>query len=317
MVDHGTTRIKRLRRNLRLTSAIVLLAVGVLLPVLLSTLVGIITLVSGDISYNLILGILTIAFTSAAIGSAIMVTVLLSRRARTARLQSDFLANITHELRTPLSSIRMYAQTLQSGVLEQDPARMATSIDTIIRETEWLETLIDRVLTWRTAAKDQIELDMVVEPIGPAVADAGQRFVRMLPPGEVDFVQQIESQALVRHDSRAIGSIVLNLLSNAYKYTEEDKRIRLELEDGQDEVIIRVEDNGPGIPKREHGRMFDPFYRVEAPGRSSTSGAGLGLAIVRHMVREHEGAVSVESEADKGATFLIHLPVAHPEEPEN
>lgn len=306
----GATRIKRLRRNLKLTGAIVLLSVGVLLPVLLSTFVGILNIVLGTGSQSIILGVLTISFTSAAIGSAIIVTVLLGRRSRTARLQADFLANVTHELRTPLSAIRMYAQTLQLGVLDGDVERTKTSVDTIIRETEWLEAMIDRVLTWRAAAQDRFVLDMVSEPLGPVVDEVATRFRRMLAPGEVSFQVKNDSLIPVLHDKNGIVTLILNLLTNAYKYTGPDKRITLEATDEPGTVIIVVGDNGVGIPQREHGRIFDPFYRVESSRSLKASGAGLGLAIVRHMVGAHQGQVFVESSEGEGSRFSIHLPAA-------
>jgi two-component system, OmpR family, phosphate regulon sensor histidine kinase PhoR len=306
----GATRIKRLRRNLKLTGAIVLLAVGVLVPVLLSTLVGILTIVLGTGSQSIILGVLTISFTSAAVGSAIILTVLLGRRSATARLQADFVANVTHELRTPLSAIRMYAQTLQLGVLDGDVERTRTSVDTIIRETEWLEAMIDRVLTWRAAAQDRFDVDLVSEPLGPVVQEVATRFRRMLPPGEVDFEVQNTSESPVLHDKNGLESMMLNLLTNAYKYTGADKRITLEVTDEKDTVIVAVIDNGVGIPEREHGRIFDPFYRVESGRGGKASGAGLGLAIVRHMALVHRGQVFVESAAGKGSRFSIHLPMA-------
>lgn len=309
MASPSATRIKRLRRNLPLTGAIVLLAVGVLVPVLLSTLVGILTIVLGSGSQSLILGVLTISFTSAAVGSAVMVTVLLGRRSRTARLQADFLANVTHELKTPLAAIRMYAQTLQMGVLAEDPERTRQSVETILRETEWLGAMIDSVLTWRAAARDRFVLSPVVEPIGPLVEQTAERFLKMLPPGEVEFSQLVETTAALRHDPRGLGILLLNLLINAYKFTGRRKKIRLEARDQGDHVELAVADNGIGIPRREHGRIFDPFYRVEMSHGRQTSGAGLGLAIVRHMVEAHGGQVLVESSVGGGTRFSIHLPV--------
>ncbi|MFH2010042.1 MAG: HAMP domain-containing sensor histidine kinase [bacterium] len=310
----GATRIKRLRRNLQLTGAIVLLSVGVLVPVLLSTGVGIITLVIGEGTKSIILGVLTISFASAAIGSGIIVAVLLGRRARTARFQADLLANVTHELRTPLSAIRMYAQTLQLGVLNEDPERTRTSVDTIIRETEWLEANIDRVLTWRAAAKDRFDLDMVAEPLGPLLHETVARFRRMLAPGDAELEVRVDSQLPVLHDKGGITAILLNLLINAFKYTGKEKRITLEATDGEHQVVIAISDNGIGISAKEHGRIFDPFYRVESRHRSTASGAGLGLAIVRHMVLAHAGQVFVESREGEGSKFTITLPEATTEE---
>ncbi len=306
----GGTRIKRLRRNLRLTGAIVWLSVGVLVPVLLSTGVGILTLFMGNSSESIILGVLTLSFTSAAIGSGIIVAVLLGRRARTARLQADFLANVTHELRTPLASIRMYAQTLESGLLDQDPARARQSVKTILRETEWLGSMIDDVLTWRAAAKDRFELNPVVAPVAAVTEDAAARFRRMLAPDEVEFTVQVDTVLPVRHDKRGLAILIQNLLVNAYKYTGREKKIRLEATDQGDQVQLVISDNGVGIPDTEIGRIFDPFYRLEAGRGHGAGGAGLGLAIVRHMVAAHDGEVFVESPASGGCRFLVRLPVA-------
>jgi two-component system phosphate regulon sensor histidine kinase PhoR len=130
----------------------------------------------------------------------------------------------------------------------------------------------------------------------------------------VDFRVHIDTQAPVLHDANGVAILVLNLLTNAYKYTRADKRITLDVTDGDDVVILAVGDNGVGIPAPEHGRIFDPFYRVESNTGSKASGAGLGLAIVRHMVGAHQGEVFVESPAQQGSRFIIHLPVARQQE---
>lgn len=300
-------RIRKLRRNLSLTGAIVTISVGVLVPVLLSTGVGIVALAIGEGSADLVLGVLVLSFAAAAIGSAIIATVLLGRRARIARLQSDLLANVTHELRTPLSAIRLHAQTLEQDI--EDPEKAKRCVQIIIRETGWLEAMIDRVLTWRAAAKDRSAPEIVREPVGDVVEETAERFRRMFDPGEVDLAVDVATSTPVDHDKRSLGSAILNLLVNAYKYTGEDKKITLGARDGEAEVVITVEDNGQGIPKRELGRIFDPFHRADSRLGSKSAGAGLGLAIVRHEVRTHRGKVFVESEEGKGSTFSIHLPV--------
>lgn len=304
------TRVKRLRRNLSLTGAIIAVAVGVLPPVILSSTVGIVALVIGEGYQAVVFGVLVVSLAAAAAGGAIVVTVLLSRRARIARLQADLLANVTHELRTPLAAIRMYSQTLQMGRVAGDPQRSQECVDTILRETEWLEAMIDGVLTWRGAAKDRTAVLKEPRPLTEAVNDATARFRRMCRIDDMDFTVDITSEHPVRHDRVGIASVVLNLLVNAYKYTGEDKRIRLVLKDVGDWVEVSVEDNGIGIPPREVGRIFDPFYRIDTRLRSRASGAGLGLAIVRHQVRAHEGEVFVESAPNGGSKFTVHLRAA-------
>jgi len=301
------TRIKRLRRSMGYTKMFVALSVGVLLPVLLSTSVGIVTLAVGESSDAIVIGVLVVCFAAAAAGGGIATTVLLGKRARIARQQADFVANVTHELRTPLAGIRMYTQTLQMGRLDGDPERTQAALSTIMRETEWLETMIDRVLIWRTAAKDREGLEFEEATVDDAVRRAVRRFKRMVTPDEVELREKISSEIVVSHDPGAIQQIVLNLLTNAYKYTSTGKQIDVLVEDSGDGVEISVEDNGIGIPGAEHGRIFDPFYRVDHRLRGKASGAGLGLAVVRHLVRAHRGEIFVESEEEKGSRFVVRL----------
>jgi signal transduction histidine kinase len=308
------TRIKQLRRSMGYTRMFVALAVGVLLPVILSTSVGIVTLAVGESSDAIVIGVLIVCFAAAAGGGGIATTVLLGRRARIARQQADFVANVTHELRTPLAGIRMYAQTLQMGRLEGDPKRTDEALSTIMRETEWLETMIDRVLIWRTAAKDREGLELEQGTVDEAVDRAVRRFRRMFVPEEVELVERVGSVTKVSHDSAAIEQIVLNLLTNAYKYTGAEKEIEVAVVDVDGGVEISVEDNGIGIPEGEHGKIFDPFYRVDQRLRGRASGAGLGLAVVRHLVLAHRGEIIVESEEGQGSRFVVRLEGAASEE---
>lgn len=281
-----------------------------IVPVFLSTSLGIVTLALGESSRAIVLGVLIISFAAAAAGSAIVATVLLGRRARIARMQSDLLANVTHELRTPLAAIRMYTQTLQMGKVANDPTRTADCLETILRETEWLEAMVDRVLTWRGSAKDMHTLQLKSAPLKAGVQDAVDRFSRMISKNNVTLEVELSSTADVKHDRSGISAMVLNLLVNAYKYTRKNKRIRVTLRDLENWVELSVEDNGIGIPQNEVGRIFDAFYRVDSRLKGESSGAGLGLAIVRHQVRAHEGEVYVDSEVGQGSRFLVRLPVS-------
>jgi len=310
MESKTTARIKRRGRSLSLTGVIIALSVGVLLPVMLSTAVGIVTLALGESTNWIVVGVLVISFAAAAIGSAITATVLLSQKAQTARLQADLLVNVTHDLRTPLTAIRMYAQTLQGGLMQKDPRRAEDGLETIVRETEWLETMIDRILTWRAATKDRNNLQMQVRPLREAVEVAVGRFTRMLAPGEVDLAVKVDCATPVNHDQNAISTVVLNLLINAYKYTKQDKQISVEVGDRDGQVAVSISDNGIGIAGKEVRRIFDPFYRIDTRLRGESTGAGLGLAIVRHLIQTHKGEVLVESREGQGSSFTVLLPRA-------
>jgi two-component system phosphate regulon sensor histidine kinase PhoR len=307
-MDTRLDKIKRFRSKLSLTGAIVATAVGVLLPVILSTSVGIVAIAIGKSSELTIIGVLVISFAAAAIGGAVVVTVLLSRRHRLARMQSDFLANVTHELRTPLTSIRLYAQTLQmQGNSLSDDVRNK-SINTILRETHWLETMIDRVLTWRAAERDRYVPNMQDATLVEAVNTALERFSYMISNEETEIVSHMENELKVHHDKSAVESIAINLLTNAYKYSSAPREIHIELNDVDDGVQLQVIDNGVGIPKSDQKKIFDPFFRADSKLSSKASGAGLGLAIVQYQVQLHHGTVSVDSEEGKGTAVSVMFP---------
>ena len=310
------TRLKKFGPNLSLTGVIVTLAVGVILPVVLSTSVGIVSITLGEKTNNLVMGVLVICFAVASIGGAVTATVLLSRKARTARLQSDFLANVSHELRTPLTAIRMYAQMLQTGRLREDPKKVAESLETIVRETEWLETMIDQALTWRSSAKDRVVLELHIEPLAGAVNRALERFSLLTAPGEVELTADVTTGAPVAHDSNGIVTVLLNLLINAYKYTGEDKRIAVRAFDRADEVVLEVEDNGVGIPSEDRRRVFEPFFRTDDRLRARSSGAGLGLAISKSLVLAHGGTIEAQPCEGQGTRMTVCLPVHPLDDPE-
>jgi len=303
------TRLRKLGPNLSLTGVIVTLAVGVILPVMLSTSVGIVSIALGEKANNLVVGILVICFAVASIGGAVTATVLLGRKARTARLQADFVANVSHELRTPLSAIRMYAQTLRTGRLREDPQKTDECLNTIIRESEWLETMIERVLTWRSAAKDRLVLELRSGSLAAAVQAALDRFALLVAPGEVELDVEVSTTAPVAHDPNGIVTVLLNLLINAYKYTGRDKRIVVRAYDDADAVVLEVEDNGIGIPIADRRRIFEPFYRSDDRLSGASSGAGLGLAISKTMVTAHGGTIEAGSGEGRGTRMTVRLPV--------
>lgn len=304
-------RMKRYNLNLNLTGLIVLVAVGVLLPVMLSTAVGIVALVFARDAGGIVTGVLVISFAVAAAGSALITVVLAGKKAWLARRQADFVANVSHEFRTPLSAIRLYTQTLQSGKLADDPEQTAQCLATILRETEWLDVMIDRVLAWRASSRDLMPLQMETSPISQAVSNAVERFRSMIPPDDMEFSCSIDSRLFVRHDASALNAIVLNLLTNAYKYTGRKKRIGVRVYDENHRVTIEVVDNGIGLTPAEAKRVFLPFYRAERRDGGAPSGIGLGLAIAHYLVNRHKGTITVRSEKGQGCTFTIGLPETH------
>lgn len=293
-------------RDLRLGLPLVLLTAGVLAPVVLATASGIVALALGSTSLELILGILVVSFASAGVGFAIVVTVLLGKRARTARLQSDLLSTVSHELKTPLAAIRMYAQTLQNPQTLRQPEIVADCVETIARETGRLEVLVERLLTWRTLARGRERLHPVTAPLTQIVRASAERFRRLIPEDEMDLQVHLDSPRWVHHDPQAMGTILLNLLSNAHKYGSGIRRITLSLFDEGPDVVLSVADNGRGFPPGRIPELFKPFRRLDDHGE--TQGTGLGLAIVHTLVRAQRGRIEVDSTPGQGATFRLVFP---------
>ena len=299
--------MKRLSINLNLTSVIVIIAAGVLLPVMLATATGIVALVVAKDTGAFVTGILVICFAVAAAGSGLVALVFIGHKARLASQQADFIANVSHELRTPLSAIRLYAQTLQSGKLKSDAEKTSKCLSSILRESAWLDLMIERVLTWRASSKDMVKLVMSSRPLTEAVSGAVERFSGMIDEGEMDLQSDISLEHEVLHDPKAINIVVMNLLTNAYKYTGKDKKVRVSAREEGGSSVIEVADNGVGMTAAEVHRAFQPYYRGGGDS-NETGGLGLGLAIARYLVERHQGTITCTSEKGKGSVFRITLP---------
>ena len=233
------------------------------------------------------------------------------REIRLSRLQTDFVSRVSHELRTPLTSVRMFVDTLQSGRLK-DPERVEECLDLLAQETDRLSRRIERVLGWaRMEAGRRIyewESASAAELVEEALA--AFRSHHVLDPSDLGM-EVLVSGALpvLKVDRDAIVEALLNLLTNAFKYTSSPRRIVVSAEHRGNRVGVSVTDNGPGVGRRDRKRIFEKFYQVD-PLLSKPTGSGLGLSIVRAVVQAHGGWVELESELGQGSKFTLWLPVA-------
>jgi hypothetical protein len=233
------------------------------------------------------------------------------REMKLAKLKAGFVSNVSHGLKTPLTSIRMFAEMLRSGKVK-DEAERNECLDVIGKETQRLGHLIQQVLDFGRLESRQRSFRWKVASLEPILKEEAERFRRAT--GLLDECFQLRiAGALppVNHDPEAFAEVIANLLSNAYKYTPPDER-RIDLTAGshQGRVVVAVEDNGPGIPPRERRRIFEQFYRAHDLLTRGVEGTGLGLSIARNIVRAHGGRIRVEDGARGGSRFVVVLPVA-------
>jgi signal transduction histidine kinase len=231
------------------------------------------------------------------------------RELRMAEMRSQFIASVSHELKTPLTAIRIFAETLRLGRPEDSQAK-AEYLDTIVNESHRLTRLLNNVLDFskiekgkRTYRKEPACLSEIVN----AAAQATQ-----YPLKQQDFhlnVHVEDDLPDVRVDRDAIEQAILNLLSNAMKYSGESRQIDLRVQTEAGHGVIEVSDQGIGIDPEQQKRIFEKFYRVPSEENQRIPGTGLGLALVFHIVEAHGGHTELRSAPGKGSTFSIHLPL--------
>ncbi len=232
----------------------------------------------------------------------------LYREARLSRLKTDFVSLVSHELRTPLTSIRLFIDMLALGRVK-DPAEMQTVLDLLSKETARLSSMIEKVLDWSRIEGGERTYHREIQPVLRVVDVAVEAFRTTRAGALMQFTVELgEGLPDVDVDRDAISGALLNLLQNAFKYTGDDKRISLRVLKDGDEVVIEVQDNGVGIPRREQKRIFERFYRIDSLLTRETEGSGLGLSIAQRIVQAHRGKISIDSTPGKGSTFRLHLP---------
>jgi len=249
-----------------------------------------------------------ILFVLLAMGLGLLIATAIRRQLRVANLKNDLVGTVTHELKTPLSSMRLLVDTLlEEKQLEEEPTREYLHL--IAKENERLSRLIDNFLAFSRIDQDHATFDsgpiQVPSVISSAIEAAG---VRLQPPQCELTVNLDDDLPPIRGDKDALVMVVLNLLDNACKYTSHDRKIQVTAVRREDRVLIAVNDNGQGISPKDQRRIFDRFYQVDQSLARKDKGCGLGLSIVNQIVRAHGGTVSVESSLNVGSTFTISLP---------
>jgi signal transduction histidine kinase len=237
-------------------------------------------------------------------GGSVVTILDVTKLRRMEEIRRDFVANASHELKTPLTAVRGFAETLLQGETPEELRRQF--LDKILNNTLRMQYLVDDLLdlsrvesgTW-IFAENEVDVARVAREVWDHLGPEQQ-------PEDVEF--GIEGDVLALGDEQALHLIFRNLFDNALRYTPKGGRIRVRVAYSGPAVQVSVEDSGSGIASSALPRIFERFYRADSGRDRETGGTGLGLAIVRHLVQSMGGKVSAESELGRGATIRFSLP---------
>lgn len=279
----------------------------VIVPTALLLVLGIVMLVFYEARLNVLFGILVMTLVVCLVTGTVLALVFVRREAKLSKLQLDFVSKVSHELRTPLTSIRMFVETLQ---YERDPQKVETCLSVLQKETSRLSERIERLLDWGRMEAGRRVYDLRPESIGVVVQQAVADFqAATMGQQRVVEIQLSPGLPTLMVDRGALVDALVNLLTNAHKYSPLDRPIVVEVRGEGPDVWIAVRDEGIGIDTQEHKHIFEKFYRVDDRLSRSVEGSGLGLSIVQHVVLAHRGTAVVESARGEGSTFTLKLPI--------
>lgn len=256
-------------------------------------------------------GIILLSVAMIAVG-AFLSARLVQRELDAARDKSDFAAHVSHELRSPITQIRLKAEALQLGLAPDDASR-ERHYDVITREAERLSRLVDNVLDFSAIERGRKKYTFRPGDIGTTVARAVEAAkVAMETRGMEVRLSLPEDLPVVWHDVDAVSQCMTNLLSNAAKYGQEAGWIGVEVRASDQEIEVAVSDGGIGIAPEEQRAIFEQYYRSSDPQARRRKGTGIGLTIVKYIMEAHGGRVGVRSAPGAGSTFSLHFPLRAP-----
>lgn len=256
--------------------------------------------------------ILGIIFFVVIISGLVLNTTFLVREIRRNEQHDAFINAVTHELKTPIASIRLYLETLQTRAVDEEKRQEFYNV--MLADSDRLLNTVEQVLRAGQTGQRRRQLNASTIDLGVMARESIElaRTRYHLPAGSVQFTESFNNgkRALVEGDGDELRAAMSNLIDNAIKYSDKEIKVEVEVETADEKhVVVRVRDNGVGIPKAQLKRIFGRFYRVPGLVMSRVKGTGLGLFIVRSVVKKHGGRVFAESAGlGHGSTFTIQLP---------
>jgi len=234
---------------------------------------------------------------------------------RLERVRSEFVANVSHELKTPVAAVKGFAETLLAGAMnDADTAKSFLQI--IYDESERLNRLIGDILELSKIESKRAQLQFSPVHLHSFVGKTLDMMRPAADPKQIGLEMKVDEDIYMEADEDRLRQIMINLLSNGINYTPDGGKVKVSLEtveaeaeDEAEKIRIVISDTGIGIPKKDLPRIFERFYRVDKARSRSSGGTGLGLSIVKHLVELHKGTIRVESELGLGSKFILELPV--------
>ncbi|MBT2292217.1 HAMP domain-containing protein [Paenibacillus albidus] len=237
---------------------------------------------------------------------------------RLEKMRSEFVANVSHELKTPVAAVKGFAETLLGGgVTDEKTARSFLQI--IYDENERLNRLIGDILELSKIESKRVALECSPVHLIEFFDSMLETISKVAEKKNISLSATVPAELFIEGDEDKLRQIFLNLLSNAINYTHEGGSVKVTAHnrlkpDGSESVVFTVSDTGMGIPRKDLPRIFERFYRVDKARSRSSGGTGLGLSIVKHLVELHRGSISVESDLGIGSSFILELPLLQEEE---
>ncbi|MDO5656473.1 MAG: HAMP domain-containing sensor histidine kinase [Flavobacteriaceae bacterium] len=252
----------------------------------------------------------TILFTLIILGIYAASIYFMLRQRQISQLKTDFMNNMTHEFKTPLATISVATDALKSRIVSQDAEKVKHYANLIKQENKRMNNQVEMVLRMSKLERNEIRLDPNVLHVNDLVRDSVDSIRLIVENRNGTIFESYKAQKdELSVDSFHLGNIILNVLDNANKYSENSPQISVETYNVNDTYVIKVSDEGIGMSKSVMSKIFEKFYREETGNIHNVKGHGLGLSYVKHIVELHGGEVDVESEKGKGSTFYIKLPL--------
>lgn len=221
-------------------------------------------------------------------------------------LRRDFVANVSHELKTPITSIKGFTETLLDGA-KNDEASLDMFLNIMLKESNRIQSLIDDLLDL-SKIEQNTELDKHSIRLSKVAHHALEMIQPLAQDKNIELIDEINDNVTAMADESKMSQVIVNLLSNAVNYSPPDKTITIRVYNKERCKVIEVIDQGIGIAKEETYRIFERFYRVDKARSRDSGGTGLGLSITKHIVEGYQGTIEVESELGKGSIFRVQLP---------